>query len=68
MVLVSARNASSREAVEDLKDPLEYAGGEFDNDEPVESVTAARQRKMPAVVVRGKQVSLVHLTILRISY
>ena len=51
MVLVSARNASSREAVEDLKDPLEYAGGEFDNDEPVESVTAARQRKMPAVVI-----------------
>ena len=62
MVLVSARNASSREAVEDQKDPLEYAGGEFDNDEPVELVTAARQRKKPAVVIRGKQVSMVHLT------
>ena len=62
MVLVSASNTSSCKAVEDQKDPREYAGGEFDDDEPVEWVTAARQQKKPAVVIRGKQVSMVHLT------
>ena len=35
---VSARNASSREAIEDQDDPLEYVGGEFDKGEPVESM------------------------------
>ena len=34
----SAWNASSHEAIEDEGDPLEFAGGEFDEDEPVESV------------------------------
>lgn len=56
-MLVSARNASSREAVEDQEDSLEYAGGEFDEDEPVASVRAARDGKKPAVSIRGKQVS-----------
>ena len=64
-LLLSARNASSRrdsrEAAEDQDDPLEYAGGEFDEDEPVESVRAARDLK-PAVTIRGKQVSVICLT------
>jgi hypothetical protein len=50
-----ARNNLSREAaVEDQDDPLEYAGGEFDKDEPVDSVRAARDVKKLAISVRGK--------------
>lgn len=48
-----ARNTLSREAVEDQDDALEYAGGEFDEDEQVESVRAARDEKK-AISVRGK--------------
>ena len=48
---ISARNASSREAVEDQDDPLEYAGGEFDEDEPVKLVKAARDMKKSTVSV-----------------
>ncbi|KAF8799693.1 hypothetical protein BYT27DRAFT_7217441 [Phlegmacium glaucopus] len=55
---ISARNASSHELVED-QDPLEYAGGEFDEDEPVEVVRATRNMKKPAVTVRGNRRSLV---------
>jgi len=60
----SARNASSREAVEDQDDPLEYAGGEFDEDEAIESVRAARDTKKPAITVRGNRVSVICLTTL----
>lgn len=55
-----ARNTLSREAIEDQDDPLEYAGGEFDEDEPVESVRAARDVKKLAVSVRGKVSSIIH--------
>jgi hypothetical protein len=47
--------------VEDQDDPLEYAGGEFDEDEPFDSVKAARALK-PTVSIRGKQVIMIHLT------
>ncbi|KIM35954.1 hypothetical protein M413DRAFT_428169 [Hebeloma cylindrosporum] len=56
---ISARNASSREAVEDQEDPLEYAGGEFDEDEPIESVKAARDMKRSTVSVRGNRLTTV---------
>ena len=55
-----------REAAEDQDDVLEYAGGEFDEDEPVDSVTAARDVKKLAVSVRGKVSSKIHLTVLSI--
>ena len=48
--------------VVDQSDPLEYAGGEFDEDEPAESVKAARDLKKPAVSLRGKLVSVIQLT------
>ena len=47
----SARNALSREAIEEQEDTLEYAGGEFDEDEPVKSVKAARNMKRSAISV-----------------
>ena len=49
-----ARNNLSREAVENQVDSLEFAGGEFDVDEPVESVRAARDVKKSGISVRGK--------------
>lgn len=49
-----ARNTLSREASEDQDDPLEYAGGEFDEDERVELVRAARDVKKSGISVRGK--------------
>ena len=49
-------------AVEDQDDPLEYAGGEFDEDEPVDSVRAARDVKKLAISVRGKVSSTIHPT------
>jgi hypothetical protein len=60
-----ARNNLSHEAVEDQDiDPLEYGGGEFDEDEHIESVRAARDAKMKklAVSVRGKVSSMIHTT------
>ena len=60
----SAQNALSREAVEEQEDTLEYAGGEFDEDEPVELVKAARDMKRSTVSVRGNRVSVIYLTAL----
>jgi hypothetical protein len=61
-----ARNMVSREAVEDEDDPLEYAGGEFDGDEPIEAVKAARDVKKLAISVRGKVSSPIHSTALSV--
>ena len=59
-----ARNNLSREAtVEDQDDLLEYAGGEFDEDELVDSVRAACDVKKSAISVRGKVSStIIHPT------
>ncbi|KAF8802591.1 hypothetical protein BYT27DRAFT_7260895 [Phlegmacium glaucopus] len=57
---ISAWNASSHELVED-QDPLEYAGGEFDEDKPVEVVRAARNMKKPAVTVRGNRTTTIRI-------
>ena len=46
-----AWNTLSHEASEDQDDPLEYAGGEFDEDERVELVRAARDVKKSAISV-----------------
>ncbi|KAF8800095.1 hypothetical protein BYT27DRAFT_7149065 [Phlegmacium glaucopus] len=45
---ISAQNASTHEAVKDPDNPLEYAGGEFDEDEALEAVRAACDMKKPA--------------------
>lgn len=46
-VLTNSSLARQAQAVahHDDNDPLEYAGGEFDNDEPVELVRVARDMK-----------------------
>ena len=45
---------------------LDYAGGEFDEDEPVELVKAARDVKKSAISVRGKVSSTIHATTLSV--
>jgi hypothetical protein len=59
-----ARNNLTREAVEDQDDPLEYAGGEFDEDEAIKSVKAAHNVKKLGISVRGKVCSTIHPTAL----
>jgi hypothetical protein len=62
--LFLARNNLSREAVEVQDDGFEYTGGEFDGDEPVESVRAARDVKKLAIStsVRGKVSNMIYPT------
>ncbi|KAF8815867.1 hypothetical protein BYT27DRAFT_7286661 [Phlegmacium glaucopus] len=58
---ISAQNASTHEAVEDPDDPLEYTGGEFDEDEALEAVRAACDMKKPAVTVQGNRTTTVKI-------
>ncbi|KAF8803015.1 hypothetical protein BYT27DRAFT_7305696 [Phlegmacium glaucopus] len=46
---VAARQAQAVAHHDDDDDPLEYAGGEFDNDEPVELIKVARDMKTSGV-------------------
>ena len=50
-IYIARNNLSCEAAVEDQDDPLEYAGGEFDEDEPVDSVRAACDVKKLAISV-----------------
>ena len=59
-IYIARNNLSCEAAVEDQDDPLEYAGGEFDEDEPVDSVRAACDVKKLAISVRGKVSSTIH--------
>ena len=62
-IYIARNNLSHKATVEDQDNPLEYAGGEFNEDEPVDSVRAACDVKKSAISVRGKVSStIIHPT------